>query len=123
MMYNIIRSAKRQSNCMRYELHSLGQGVQSGENGDLLTLMLTFVLPTMTLMMKRVCSVAGGQVLAEGGGNGRQEVPQAYSTLAVDDDGHDDDDIYIMMKCLSVCVSRQIITSSWEAPVTTCNHP
>ena len=92
VMYNIIRSAKRQSNCMRYELHSLGQGVQSGENGDLLTLMLTFVLPTMTLMMKRVRSVAGGQVLAEGGGNGRQEVPQAYSTLAVDDDGHDDDD-------------------------------
>ena len=91
MMYNIIRSAKRQSNCMRYELHSLGQGVQSGENGDLLTLMLTFVLPTMTLMMKRVCSVAGGQVLAEGGGNGRQEVPQAYSTLAVDDDGDVDD--------------------------------
>ena len=31
----------------------------------------------------------------------------------------DDDDIYIMMKCLSVCVSRKIITSSWEAPVTT----
>ena len=28
-----------------------------------------------------VCSVAGGQVLAEGGGNGRQEMPQAYSTL------------------------------------------
>ena len=47
----------------------------------------------MTLMMKRVCSVAGGQVLAEGGGNGRQEVPQAYSTLAVGgDDGHDDSD-------------------------------
>ena len=92
MMYNIIRSAKRQSNCMRYELHSLGQGVQSGENGDLLTLMLTFVLPTMTLMMKRVCSVAGGQVLAEGGGNGRQEVPQAYSTLAVGGDDHDVDD-------------------------------
>ena len=31
----------------------------------------------------------------------------------------DDDDIYIMMKCLSVCVSRKIITSSWESPVTT----
>ena len=74
----------------------MGQGVHSGESGDLLTLILTFVLPTMTLMMKRVCSVAGGQVLAEGGGNGRQEVPQAYSTLAVDDDGdvddHDDGD-------------------------------
>ena len=41
------------------------------------------------------------------------------------DGGHGDDevDIYIMMKCLSVCVSRKIITSSWEAPVTTCNHP
>ena len=46
----------------------------------------------MTLMMKRVCSVAGGQVLAEGGGNGRQEVPQAYSTLAVGGEDHDDDD-------------------------------
>ena len=34
--------------------------------------------------------------------------------------GHDDDDIYIiMMKCLCVCVSRKIITSSWESPVTT----
>ena len=34
--------------------------------------------------------------------------------------------IYIMMKCLSVCVSRKIITSSWEFPVTTWtthNHP
>ena len=31
----------------------------------------------------------------------------------------DDDDIYIMMQCLSVCVSRKIITSSWESPVTT----
>ena len=31
----------------------------------------------------------------------------------------DDDDIYIMMKCLSVCLSRKIITSSWESPVTT----
>ena len=45
--------------------------------------------------MKRVRSVAGGQVLAEGGGNGRQEVPQAYSTLAVGGDGDvDDDDDY-----------------------------
>ena len=31
----------------------------------------------------------------------------------------DDDDIYIMMKCLSVCLSRKMITSSWESPVTT----
>ena len=30
-----------------------------------------------------------------------------------------DDDKYIMMKCLSVCVSRKMITSSWESPVTT----
>ena len=29
------------------------------------------------------------------------------------------DDIYIMMKCLCVCVSQKIITSSWESPVTT----
>ena len=36
-----------------------------------------------------------------------------------DDDGDDGDDIYIMMKCLSVCVSRKMITSSWESPVTT----
>ena len=35
----------------------------------------------------------------------------------------DDDDIYIMMKCLSVCLSRKIITSSLESPVTTCNYP
>ena len=34
-------------------------------------------------------------------------------------DDHDDDDIYIMMECLSVCVSRKMITSSWESPVTT----
>ena len=44
-----------------------------------------------------------------------------------DDDGDDgDDDIYIMMKCLFVCVSQKIITSSWEFPVTTWtthNHP
>ena len=36
------------------------------------------------------------------------------------------DDIYIMMQCLSVCVSQKIITSSWESPVTTWtphNHP
>ena len=36
-----------------------------------------------------------------------------------DDVGDDPDDIYIMMMCLSVCVSRKIITSSWEFPVTT----
>ena len=28
-----------------------------------------------------------------------------------DDDDDDDDDIYIMMKCLSVCLSRKMITS------------
>ena len=36
------------------------------------------------------------------------------------------DDIYIMMMCLSVCLSRKMITSSWESPVTTWtthNHP
>ena len=32
-----------------------------------------------------------------------------------DGDGDGDGDIYIMMKCLS----RNIITSSWESPVTT----
>ena len=36
-----------------------------------------------------------------------------------DNDDTDDTDIYIMMQCLSVCVSRKIITSSWEFPVTT----
>ena len=42
-----------------------------------------------------------------------------------DDDNSDDDDncnngdIYIMMQCLCVCVSRKMITSSWESPVTT----
>ena len=41
----------------------------------------------------------------------------------VDDGDVDDGDIYIMMKCLSVCLSRKMITSSWESPVTTCNHP
>ena len=33
------------------------------------------------------------------------------------------DDIYIMMNCVCVCLSRKMITSSWESPVTTCNHP
>ena len=36
-----------------------------------------------------------------------------------DDDDEDSGDIYIMMECLSVCVSRKMITSSWESPVTT----
>ena len=42
-----------------------------------------------------------------------------------DDSDHDDSDhdIYIMMKCVSVCLSQKMITSSWESPVTTCNHP
>ena len=44
-----------------------------------------------------------------------------YENVLVDDWG-DGDDIYIMMKCLSVCLSRKMITSSWESPVTTCNH-
>ena len=35
------------------------------------------------------------------------------------EDNDDYDDIYIMMKCLSVCLSRKIITSSCESPVTT----
>ena len=30
----------------------------------------------------------------------------------VDNDDGDDGDIYIMMKCLSVCLSRKMITSS-----------
>ena len=37
-----------------------------------------------------------------------------------------EDDIYIMMQCLFVCLSRKMITSSWESPVTTWtphNHP
>ena len=34
---------------------------------------------------------------------------------------NDDDDIYIMMKCLSVCVSRKISTSSLESPIS-CPH-
>ena len=39
----------------------------------------------------------------------------------VDDDidVDDDVDIYIMTKCLSVCLSRKMSTSSWESPVTT----
>ena len=36
-----------------------------------------------------------------------------------DHDDNDDDDIYIIMKCLFVGVSRKIITSPWEFPVTT----
>ena len=37
-----------------------------------------------------------------------------------DDDGEDDDDdIYIMMKCVFVCLSRKMSTSSWASPVTT----
>ena len=44
------------------------------------------------------------------------------------DSDNDDDggDIYIMMKCVFVCLSRKIITSSLESlvtTVTTCNHP
>ena len=36
------------------------------------------------------------------------------------DDDDDGDDIYIMMSvCLFVCLSRKMITSSWESPVTT----
>ena len=59
-------------------------------------------------------------------------VLRSKSIIAVDDVDEDnddigyDDDIYIMMKCLSVCLSRKIITSSWESPVTTetpHNHP
>ena len=44
-----------------------------------------------------------------------------YDDSVVGHDKNDDgyDDIYIMMQCLSVCVSRKIITSSWESPVTT----
>ena len=36
-----------------------------------------------------------------------------------DDNYDDEDDIYIMTECLSVCLSRKMITSSWESPVTT----
>ena len=36
-----------------------------------------------------------------------------------EDDEDKDGDIYIMMKCLSVCLSRKMSTSSWESPVTT----
>ena len=40
-----------------------------------------------------------------------------------DNDGGDGGDIYIMTECLSVCLSRKMITSSWEFTVTTGNHP
>ena len=47
---------------------------------------------------------------------------QIEATVDDDDDSDDNDgdgdDIYIMMKCLSVCLSRKMITSSWESPVT-----
>ena len=35
------------------------------------------------------------------------------------DDDDKDDDIYIMMKCVFVCLSRKMSTSSWEALVIT----
>ena len=35
------------------------------------------------------------------------------------DDVHDVVDIYIMMKCVPVCLSRKMSTSSWESPVNT----
>ena len=40
-----------------------------------------------------------------------------------DDDDHDHGDIYIMKQCLFVCLSRKMSTSSFESPLTTCNHP
>ena len=43
----------------------------------------------------------------------------AAAAAVYDNSDDDDGDIYIMMKCLSVCVSRKMITSSWESPVTT----
>ena len=43
--------------------------------------------------------------------------------MIVIDDSDCDDDIYIMMKCVCVCLSRKMITSSLDSPVTTCNHP
>ena len=35
---------------------------------------------------------------------------------------HHDDDIYIMMRCLSVCLSRKMSTFSLESPLTIRNH-
>ena len=41
------------------------------------------------------------------------------------DNNYDDDDIYIMMKCLSVCHEKRLLPpgSLLKPPVTTYNHP
>ena len=65
---------------------------------------------TNGFQMRRLAAVtandAGGNAGVDDGGDD-------------DGDGDGDGDIYIMMECLSVCVSRKMITSSWESPVTT----
>ena len=38
-------------------------------------------------------------------------------------DGDDDGDIYIMMKCVFVCLSRKIITSSFKESLVTTVIP
>ena len=60
-------------------------------------------LAKATLELAGACQRADGAVGGDGGDDGQQ----------LDNGDHDDrdDDIYIMMKCLSVCVSRKIITS------------
>ena len=60
---------------------------------------------------------------AEGGSTEREEAcqsqPNGPSGPQDGDGGDDDGDIYIMMQCLFVCLSRKMSTSSWESPVTT----
>ena len=46
-------------------------------------------------------------------------LPSGPHCLHCHGDDDDDDDIYIMTECLSVCLSRKMITSSRESPVTT----
>ena len=52
----------------------------------------------------------------------KYDVDNDHGDDVVGEDDNNVVDIYIMMKCLSVCMSWKMITSSLEFPLTTFNH-
>ena len=81
--------------------------------------MMALMMLMMALMMKLMMTL---MINANDVDDNVDDVDDNVDDVDDNDEGHggdDVDDIYIMIQCLCVCLSRKIITSSLESPVTT----
>ena len=95
----------------------------AGGGDEDLTRILLMMMMDMKILMARMMWTIDYEVCASGTGRYVEDCNSEGDDDHYDDGNGDGDDIYIMMKCLSVCLSRKMSTSSFESPVTSCNHP